>query len=86
MRTFQALQTFECKETKSTYVQGLTYTVKPGNRLLGALAEVWVLQGKAVFLHDQNLAQLKGTGVVTDHPKEPSFWDQTKTAWRSLWP
>lgn len=146
MRTFVALQTFTAQETRSHYVEGLSYTVRPGNRYLNALAEVWALEGKVRFTHNSPKSALKGTAVtymmppppppmvvwaptiepvipvaqetsvevtdfvtgtmetkgapiieesVIEEPlveillpvvvKDPSIWEKTKEAWRSLW-
>ena len=81
MRIFEALQTFEAPETKSTYLEGFTYTIVDNNKLLNNLAEVWALQGKIRFLHaESNKAQIRGVGHV-----ETTFLGMTKAAWRSLW-
>lgn len=52
MRVFDALQTFESPEMKSTYVGGLSYSIRPGNRYLEALAEVWALEQRIHFHHN----------------------------------
>lgn len=81
MRSFKALQTFESPEMKSTYIEGLSYTINDNNKVLNALAELWALQGKVVFVHDQRPhAKLSGSGSV-----ETTFWGLTKAGWRSLW-
>lgn len=81
MRTFKALQTFEAPESKSTYIEGLSYTIVDNNHMLNALAEVWALQGKVEFLHsNSNQSKLKGKGQV-----DTTFLGLTKAAWRSLW-
>jgi hypothetical protein len=86
MRTFRALQTFKSEETKSWYTQVLTYTVRPGNRLLNALAEVWALQGKVTFNHIAVPPPIEGIGTVTrPHSEDPSFWEMTKKAWTRVW-
>ncbi len=71
MRSFTALQTFEASETKSVYVEGLSYTIRDGNRYLNALAEVWALQGKVVFNHNSKDKIVRGKGIVTDPPPAP---------------
>ena len=71
MRTFVALQTFTAQETRSHYVEGLSYTVRPGNRYLNALAEVWALEGKVRFIHNSPKSALKGTAVAYTMPPPP---------------
>lgn len=68
MRSFTALQTFEAPEIKSVYVEGLSYTIREGNRYLNALAEVWALQGKIVFNHNSKDKIINGNGIVTNAP------------------
>lgn len=71
MRAFTALRDFDSPETKSSYAEGLSYTIRPGNRYLNALAEVWVLEGKIVFHHDGKRTQVQGKGVLTTPPPVP---------------
>jgi len=71
MRTFVALQTFTAQETRSHYVEGLSYIVRPGNRYLNALAEVWALEGKVRFTHNSPKSALKGTAVAYTVPPLP---------------
>jgi hypothetical protein len=86
MRSFIVLLNFESSETQSVYVQGLTYTIRNNNKMLNALAEVWALQGKITFLHEQNKALLFGIGRI--HSQEvidETIWEKTKKAWKRLW-
>lgn len=71
MRQFKALSTFESPETQSTYLEGFSYTIRPANRLLNALAELWFIQKKIEFLHDDKRAEFKGRGFVLNPPPEP---------------
>ena len=80
MRIFLALQTFSSPETRSTYVTGMTYTIRPKNRYLNALAEVWALEGKVNFIAPPTVSKLRGHGYT-----EPGIWAKTVTAWRQLW-
>lgn len=80
MRQFIALQTFESLETRSVYVEGLSYRIVDGNRLLGALAELWAIQGKVKFLHNPTAAVITGKGF-----SDPSIWLKTKMWFRSVW-
>ena len=66
MRTFTALITFSSPETKSTYVEGLTYTIRQGNRYLNALAEVWSLERKIQFEHQSHRPLIEGHGPSKD--------------------
>ncbi len=85
MRSFIALQTFEAPETKSVYVEGLSYTIRDGNRYLNALAEVWALQGKIKFGHATPPVQIVGKAIVFDPVIEDvTIWEKTKRAWRQL--
>jgi hypothetical protein len=81
MRSFVALRNFYSPEIKSGYVEGLSYTILPGNRYLGALAEVRALEGKIEFIHRLNEAKLYGIGKVNDE----TFSQKTKAAWVNLW-
>lgn len=71
MRTFVALKTFHSPETKSMYVEGLSYTIKQGNRYLNALAEVWALEEKIRFAHNMTKCVLTGIGHVCEAPPPP---------------
>ena len=62
MRSFVVLQSFTSKETRSEYVEGLSYTIRPGNRYLNALAEVWAFEGKIQFHHEAQRPQIRGKG------------------------
>lgn len=85
MRSFIALQTFEAPETKSVYVEELSYTIRDGNRYLNALAEVWALQGKIKFGHAIPSVQIVGKAIVFDPVIEDvTIWEKTKRAWRQL--
>jgi hypothetical protein len=85
MRTFIALHTFESPETQSVYVQDLTYTIRNTNKMLNALAEVWALQGKIVFLHEQNKVLLYGSGHThLQETLDETIWEKTKKAWKLL--
>lgn len=79
-RTFLALSTFYSPEFKSTYAQGLTYTIKHGNRYLNALAEVWKVEGKIEFIHEKNVATVIGKGYT-----DPTIWAKTLNIWNTLW-
>jgi hypothetical protein len=43
---FTALVTFYSPETNSTYIEGLGYTVRPGNHVLAELVKGWLSEGK----------------------------------------
>ena len=79
-RMFIAKKTFSSSETKSTYAQGLTYTIRPWNRYLNVLAEVWQVEGKIEFIHNNNVATVIGKGYT-----DPTIWAKTKNAWNKLW-
>lgn len=66
MRQFKALITFDSPETKSTYLEGFSYTIRSGNRYLNALAEVWVFQGKVAFEHQPKHEGIQGVGPGKD--------------------
>lgn len=89
MRSFVALKTFECPELKSMYVEGLSYTIKPSNKYLNALAEVWALEKKIAFDHNPIIkAKVEGVGTVKyfSNTVDEDIWTKTKKAWRLLWP
>jgi len=78
---FKSLQDFDVPELRSTYVKDLVYTVRDNNKILNAMAEVWALQGKVVFVHQTSqMAKIEGYGHT-----ETTFLGMTKAAWRSLW-
>lgn len=87
MRVFTAIQTFESHELQSTYCKGMSYTIRPGNRYLNALAEVWALEGKIIFAHIAPEPEVIGIGTVTETlmSDDPSIWDKTKKAGHELW-
>ena len=85
MRIFLALQTFSSPETRSTYVTGMTYTIRPPNRYLNALAEVWALEGKIQFGHTSPPVQIVGKAIVTDPiTEDTTIWEKTKRSWRQF--
>lgn len=65
---FKALKTFDSKETRSTYVVGFFYTIRPGNDLLAVLAEDWVSQGMIEYVDQSGStmmpAKVAGQGKV----------------------
>lgn len=73
MRTFVALQTFYSPKMKSSYVEGLSYTIRQGNRYLAALAEVWALEGRVRFAHNTTKCTIQGIGHVCESPYEPTI-------------
>lgn len=88
MRTFIALSTFESPETKSVYVEGLTYSIREGNRYLNALAEVWSLEGRIRFEHRPEVkSQIEGVGTVEYkvESQDLTLWEKTVKAWRLMW-
>lgn len=67
MHKFRALKTFESEETRSTYVTGLFYTIRPGNDLLAVLAEDWVSEGKIEYVDGTGVmipSRVTGQGVI----------------------
>ena len=67
MMRFKALKTFDCLELRSTYVQGLFYTIRSGNDTLAVLAEDWRAQGKIEYVDGEGEAlpmRLTGEGKV----------------------
>ena len=60
---FTALETFDSAELQSTYVKGLGYTLRPGNRLLGTMLEGWLKEGK-VELTENTKALVSASGIV----------------------
>lgn len=88
-RTFYAIKTFTSSETGSTYIDGLSYTIRPGNRYLNHLAEVWALEGKVAFEHKpESKAKIEGQATVETFSScvDESIWEKTKKVWRTLWP
>jgi len=88
MRQFKVLSTFESSEMKSTYVEGFSYTIIDGNRMLNALAEVWALQGKIEFVHQiKPHVEIKGQGIVeyASHKEDEGIWEKTLAAWGRTW-
>jgi hypothetical protein len=79
MRIFKALQTWHCKELKSTYCEGLTYTVRDEASLLAMQAAQWEREGKIAWLAEpQTLSAMAGIGEVTGDIQPLSMW-------RRLW-
>ncbi len=62
---FRALETFDSEATRSTYVRGLTYTVRPGNELLARLVETWIGEDKVEIIRPPDKARIGGHGKVT---------------------
>jgi hypothetical protein len=59
MRIFKALTTWHCQDMKSTYCEGLTYTVRDESSSLAIHAEQWVKDGKAAWIRPG--ATMQGT-------------------------
>ncbi len=66
---FNALETFRSEEMRSTYMAGLSYTVRPGNDLLARHVAAWVSEGKVEVIPEDAMterkARVSGHGVVT---------------------
>ena len=45
---FTPKQDFECPDLRSTYLAGMTYTVREGNVTLAKLVDQWLKEGKVV--------------------------------------
>lgn len=62
MRKFIALKTFFSTETRSEYVEGLTYTVRDGERwdTLRSLVDGWAQEGKISFDVPEQSGGLEG--------------------------
>ena len=60
---FRALSTFVCEETRSTYVEGSFYTVRPGNDLLAGLMADWLKQGTVEVVELKS--KISGQGKVS---------------------
>ena len=64
---FVPVMDFPSEEFKSLYVQGLVYTIRPGNERLLKAARKWKDEGKVRFLGEkteQPAATMKGQGTV----------------------
>lgn len=63
---FQALETFDSPETRSTYVKGFSYTIRPGNEILARLAKDWLGRGM-IEMHpgSEPPSNVAGQGIVT---------------------
>jgi len=59
---FRPLQTFEEPQTLSTYMEGLLYTVRPGNDLLHGLVQGWLEEKKVELVEPQS--RVAGSGLV----------------------
>jgi hypothetical protein len=67
LRRFRALKTFESPDLKSTYVKGMTYTVRDGNDLLAVFAEDWVQEGLVEYCGENEPVPpffVAGQGIV----------------------
>ncbi len=66
---FKALGTFKSEEMRSTYVAGLSYTVRPGNDLLARHVAAWVSEGKVEIIPEHAVTErqafVSGQGVIT---------------------
>lgn len=63
---FKAKQDFFSDELKSQYVEGMSYTVRPGNTLLAGLAAEWKDDGRIEWIDQATPeAQVGGTGMVS---------------------
>lgn len=66
---FRALETFKSEEMRSTYMVGLSYTVRPGNDLLARHVAAWVSEGKVEVIPEHAVTErrafLSGQGVVS---------------------
>ena len=92
MRMFQAKQTFHSTEMQSDYIEGLTYTIRQGNRYLDLLAEVWAKEGKIVFFHHAPAVTVSGVGEVRDltptekiRLRDMTLWEKVKEAASAIW-
>lgn len=62
---FRALKTFYSEETKSGYVEGFFYTVRPGNDLLKGLVDEWLEEGVVEVIYaDPDKGKVGGSGIV----------------------
>ena len=63
---FRALRTFNSGIVKSTYMEGLQYTVRPGNEVLAELAGYWLELGWVEVIEEGAVAEarISGQGVV----------------------
>lgn len=68
MRQFRVLKTFESPLFKSTYVEGMLYTIRPGNDLLATHAEDWRESGLIEYVESdgghQPPLKIAGQGTV----------------------
>ena len=60
---FRALRTFESVDLRSTYVEGMYYTVREGNELLFSFVSEWLDAG-LVEIVDEAGAAVGGSGLV----------------------
>lgn len=65
---FTPLKNFKDEDLRSEYVRGLTYTVRPGNEVLAAKVQAWLLEGKVAIgeapSQPANPARIKGKAKV----------------------
>jgi hypothetical protein len=81
MRIFKALKTWHCQDLKSTYCEGLTYTVRDEASLLAMQAAQWEREGKIAWLvepYAASMSAMEGIGEVTGDVQPLSMW-------RRLW-
>ena len=62
---FTPLVDFVSPETRSSYVKDMTYTIRPGNDRLAALAQRWHAEGKIEFKATRPPSSVKGVGGVS---------------------
>jgi len=62
--SFRALTTFKSDELNSTYMEGLTYTVREGYNELAALVPVWVHMGRIEIIGPANRSSVAGQGTL----------------------
>lgn len=66
---FTPLKDFTSEELRSVYCAGLSYTIRPGNKKLAELVQVWLKEGK-VRLGPPDVpmesAKVSGEGTVTE--------------------
>ena len=60
---FRALRTFESVDLRSTYVEGMYYTVREGNELLFSFVSEWLDAGLVEIVDDVGAA-VGGSGLV----------------------
>lgn len=68
---FEVTEEFYCEALQSRYLPGLTYTIRPPDRLLAGHVALWIQQGRARVVSGApaqvlgaNEAKVGGTGVV----------------------